>query len=197
MHESDPQAPPTNASPRRPLVLLVDDVPDNLRVVGNLLKEDNLEIAIAMTGRETLEFTRNDVPDLILLDVMLPDMDGFEVCRHLKANLLTMGVPVIFLTARTETDDIVRGFEAGGVDYITKPFRPAELRARVRTHLELRQLKGLLSICSYCNRIREAPDHWERIDTYLHKRTGALFSHGMCPECVKKFEAGLQLGSIS
>jgi DNA-binding response OmpR family regulator len=184
--------PPEATLPRRQsLVLLVDDVPDNLRVVGNLLKEDDLEIAIAMSGQEALDFVRDDPPDLILLDVMLPDMDGFEVCRRLKSNLLAASVPVIFLSARMETDDIVRGFEVGGVDYVTKPFRPAELRARVRTHLQLRQLKGLMAMCAYCNRIREAPGRWVRVDSYLHQHTGAMFSHGMCPECVSKFEAGL------
>jgi DNA-binding response OmpR family regulator len=170
-------------------VLLVDDVADNLRVVGNILKEDRVEIAVATSGSEALEFVKDDPPDLILLDVMMPDMDGFEVCRRLKKDLGSAAIPVIFVTARTETDDIVAGFDAGGVDYVTKPFRPAELRARVRTHLQLRQLQRLLHMCSYCHRIRETTGHWERVDAYLLKRTATRFSHGVCPDCLRKHAA--------
>ncbi|MBI5386322.1 MAG: response regulator [Verrucomicrobia bacterium] len=188
---------PKSPNPKS-VVLLVDDVPDNLRVVGNILQEDQVEIAVAASGAEALDFVNEDPPDLILLDVMMPDMDGFEVCRRLKKNVVSATIPVIFLTARTETEDIVAGFEAGGVDYVAKPFRPAELRARVRTHLHLHQLKRFLSICSYCNRIREATDRWERVDTYLLKRTGTRFSHGICPDCLRLHAAewGLDEGEI-
>lgn len=177
----------------RPLILLVDDVPENLQVVGNILQEENLDIAVAASGQEALEFIREDVPDLILLDVMMPGLDGFEVCRRLKTNLMTSSIPVIFLTARSETEDVVQGFEVGGVDYVTKPFRPAELRARVKTHLQLRQLKSVLSICSYCNRIKESPTQWERIDSYVHRQTGTNFSHCICPECIRRHAAELGL----
>ncbi|HSA03856.1 MAG TPA: response regulator, partial [Candidatus Paceibacterota bacterium] len=153
-----------------------------------------LQISEAAHGAAALELIAQQRPDLILLDVMMPDLDGFEVCRRLKKDLVSAAIPVIFLTARTETDDIVAGFNAGGVDYVTKPFRPAELRARVRTHLQLRQLQRLLHMCSYCHRIRETEGRWERIDAFLLERTPTRFSHGVCPECLRKHakEFGLQ-----
>ncbi len=170
----------------RPLVLLVDDVPENLQVLGQILQEEDVDIGLSASGQEALDFIREDPPDLILLDVMMPGMDGFAVCRQLKRMPAVSTIPVIFITARAETDDIVQGFDAGAVDYVTKPFKPAELKARVRTHLRLRQLESLLPICSYCNRIREADNHWERIDFFIHRRTGTNFSHGICPDCLKK-----------
>lgn len=176
---------------RKSLVLLVDDVPDNLRIVGTILREDYLEIAAATNGAEALDFARKEAPDLILLDVMLPDMDGFEVCRRLKKSPETAGIPIIFLTARTASEDIVRGFDAGGVDYVVKPFRSAELKARVRTHLELHRLKGLLSVCSYCSRICEDSGRWTRLENYVSSRSQARFSHGVCPDCMSRLFADL------
>ena len=177
----------------KPVVLVVDDVPDNVRVVGHIIRDENVEIAIAGTGQEALALAAESPPDLILLDIMLPDLDGYEVCRRLKIDVATATIPIIFLTARADTDDIVKGFEVGGVDYVIKPFRPAELRARVRTHLQLRQLKSLLAICSYCNRIRGSNDHWERFEHYIAQQTGTRFTHGICPECFEKLTAKLGL----
>lgn len=117
---------------------------------------------------------------------MMPGMDGYEVCRRLKQDITLSLVPVIFLTARADTEDVVKGFEAGCVDYVTKPFREAELRARVRTQLQLHQLRSLLPICMYCHDIRDEEGHWERVDAHLTKRTGVTFSHGLCPDCLKK-----------
>ena len=174
-------------------MLVVDDVVDNLRLVGSILREDDLEIAVATNGADAVAFVRDDPPDLILLDVMMPGMDGFETCRQIKQHLVSSTIPVIFLTARSQTEAVVRGFEVGGVDYVTKPFRPAELRARVRAHLQLRRLKGLLSICMYCNRIEESPHHWERIDAYIARHTPVHFSHGLCPRCLQEHAAELGL----
>ncbi|MFA7157857.1 MAG: hybrid sensor histidine kinase/response regulator [Kiritimatiellia bacterium] len=120
-----------------PLILIVDDNPNNLNVLGNILQREACDIAVATDGQQALAFAGEEHPDLILLDVMMPGLDGFEVCRRLKAAPGTAGIPVIFLTARTEAEDIVNGFKAGAVDYVTKPFNSAELLARVRTQLEL------------------------------------------------------------
>ncbi|MCP4405618.1 MAG: PAS domain S-box protein [bacterium] len=120
------------------LVLIVDDMPENLRVMSTFLEHEALEIAIAQSGQEALTIVLQDPPDLILLDIMMPVMDGFEVCEHLKNSPTTQEIPIIFLTARTEIADIIRGFECGAVDYVTKPFEPEELAARVFTHLELK-----------------------------------------------------------
>jgi len=122
-----------------PLILVADDVPKNLQLLGNILKAElECEIAFATNGLQVLSFVREHLPDLILLDVMMPEMDGFETCRQLKAMDNTRDIPVIFLTARVDTLDIVKGFKLGAVDYVTKPFESVELMARVNTHLALK-----------------------------------------------------------
>lgn len=129
------------------LILIVDDIARNLQVLGSILSESGFGVSVASSGQGALEAIREQKPDVILLDIQMPDMDGFEVCRLLKADPKTHQIPVIFLTARTETDDIVRGFELGAVDYITKPFISQELLARVRTHLQMvRQTRRLLDL---------------------------------------------------
>ncbi|MCP5107856.1 MAG: response regulator [bacterium] len=120
-------------------ILIVDDVPQNIQVLVNIFKEKNFKISVAADGAKALKIVREVAPDLILLDIMMPGMDGFQVCEQLKASDETKNIPVIFLTARTDTRDIVKGFELGAVDYVTKPFNKAELLARVHTHLELRK----------------------------------------------------------
>jgi two-component system sensor histidine kinase/response regulator len=125
-------------------VLVVDDVPRNLQVVGTLLRQSGYEVMPASSGAEALEIVRVQPPDLILLDLMMPEMDGLEVCRQLKAEASFGQIPVIFLTASNEMEHLVRGFEAGAVDYVTKPFNPPELLARVRTHLELKHARQQL-----------------------------------------------------
>lgn len=122
----------------RPGVLIVDDQANNLKVLGTILRGEDFEIYAARNGTEALETASLANPDLILLDIMMPDLDGYEVCRRLKQDPVTAEIPVIFLTARVESDDLVQGFEAGAVDYIRKPFQQAELLARVRLHLELK-----------------------------------------------------------
>ncbi len=122
----------------QPLILVVDDNPINLRVVGGELKNSGkYRITFANSGAAALQQIEKQKPDLILLDIMMPEMSGHEVCTRLKENHETQHIPVIFLTAMGDTDDIVKGFELGGSDYITKPFTPTVLLARVDTHLQL------------------------------------------------------------
>ena len=129
---------------RQPLVLIVDDTVKNLQVLGTILKAENYKIAVATNGNQAI-LTANEIkPDLILLDVMMPELDGFETCKKLKSLSETKDIPVIFLTAKVETEDIIEGFKAGAVDYITKPFNSYELKARVKTHVELKISKDLL-----------------------------------------------------
>ncbi|MBR9975920.1 MAG: hybrid sensor histidine kinase/response regulator [Bacteroidetes bacterium] len=123
----------------RPLILIVDDVSRNLQVVGSFLREAQYDVAAATSGRQALTIAEDVDPDLILLDIMMPDIDGYETCRRLKASEKTKEIPIIFLTAKTAEEDIVHGFELGAVDYITKPFRRQELLERVRVHVELRR----------------------------------------------------------
>ncbi len=131
---------------KRPLILIVDDNPVNLQVLGNKLKEQDADIAAAKSGMKALKIAEAKIPSLILLDIMMPEMDGFEVCRHLKANEKTARIPVIFLTAKVAQEDTIKGFELGAVDYITKPFNPAELLSRVSTHLKLQQYTEELAV---------------------------------------------------
>ena len=119
-------------------ILVVDDEPNNIRLLNHMLGT-SYTVRVAVSGREALKrAVINPFPDLILLDIMMPVMDGYETCGHLKSNTDTADIPVIFLTAKTHPDDIVKGFEFGAVDYLTKPFNREELLARVKTHLEIK-----------------------------------------------------------
>lgn len=188
-------------------ILVIDDNSDNLRLLAAILEESQYKIRLAPNGERALATIHKEAPDLILLDVMMPDMDGFEVCRLLKADQETTGIPVIFISALDETIDKVKAFSMGGVDYITKPFKPEEVLARVRTHLtlrhlqrslenknkelrqaldEIRILRGILPICSSCKKIRNEDGYWEQIEVYIQDRSEVDFSHGICEECARK-----------
>jgi two-component system sensor histidine kinase/response regulator len=123
---------------RKPEVLIVDDIPSNLNFLSEVLHLEGIGVLLATTGTDAIEVARYKLPDLILLDIAMPLMDGYEVCAKLKEDNTTRDIPVIYLTARTEPEDILKGFETGAVDYILKPFNATELIARVKTHLELR-----------------------------------------------------------
>ena len=125
---------------RQPLTLVVDDNPANIKVLFDILERANFRVLIAKSGESALEKLKVVTPDLILLDVMMPDIDGFEVCRQLKENDATRDIPVIFMTALSDEANKVRGFGLGAVDYITKPFYQEEVLARVRLHLNVRNL---------------------------------------------------------
>ncbi|NIM11457.1 MAG: response regulator [Candidatus Aminicenantes bacterium] len=127
--------------PGKTSILIVDDMPQNLQVLVNILREKDYKISVAPGGRKALEMVNIFLPDLILLDIVMPQPDGFQVCKKLKASPKTKDIPIIFLSAKTETEDIVKGFELGAVDYVTKPFKKAELLARISTHLELRKAR--------------------------------------------------------
>ena len=165
-------------------ILIVDDEAKNIQLLGNLLEKNQYEIEFAMKGDEALEWIDSRPFDLILLDVMMPGMDGYEVCRRVKSNPGKKHIPIIFLTAKTETDDIVKGFEVGASDYITKPFKHQELLARVKKEVELKVLRGLIPICANCKDIRDDKGTWRKIEEYIERYSLALFSHGMCPKCM-------------
>jgi len=130
----------TESRKKNPLILIVDDVPKNIQILGMILGKD-YRIVVAMNGPAALKQVEKVLPDLILLDVMMPDMDGFETCARLKSSPRTKDIPVIFLTARNEAEDIVKGFEIGAADYLSKPFNANELMVRVRTHIDLKFCK--------------------------------------------------------
>lgn len=198
----------------RPTILIVDDTPENITVLGEML-HTQYAIRVATSGsRALISATSHPLPDLILLDVMMPEMSGFEVCRILKKEVSFRDIPIIFITALTEEADEARGFEAGAVDFITKPFKPAILKKRISTHLELKSqkdtlarnnkelqellakvnvLSGLLPICMMCKKIRDDKGYWNQLEAYISKHSSALFSHSYCPECgeieMKKIKA--------
>ncbi|MBF0120960.1 MAG: response regulator [Desulfobacterales bacterium] len=124
----------------KPLVLIVDDNSTNIDVLVNTLKHD-YRLGVAKSGTKALEYASKYIPDLILLDIMMPEMNGYEVCANLKSSTHTQGIAIIFLTAMSDASNKTKGFELGAVDYITKPFHVAEVKARVQTHLSLKKMK--------------------------------------------------------
>jgi diguanylate cyclase (GGDEF)-like protein len=196
---------------KRQSVLIVDDVPDNVRIMAEALQGE-CDVRFATTGTKALELAAAGV-DLILLDVMMPDLDGLEVCRRLKSDERTAQIPIIFVTACEETDDQTRGFDAGAVDYITKPITPAIVRARVRTHLELKRSRDLLAemalidpLTGICNR-RRFDDllaaEWKRaararrwlsvamIDVDYFKRFNDTYGHARGDACLRAIGGAL------
>lgn len=187
-------------------IFIVDDTPANIQILDETLK-DEYEIYFALNGKDALQNAAAMIPDLILLDIMMPEMDGYEVCRTLKNNSLLKDIPVIFITALDQADHETKGLELGAVDYITKPFNPTIVRLRVKNQLELKKhrdglalrnaelqealakiktLSGLLPICASCKKIRDDKGYWNRIETYISDHSEAEFSHSICPECTKK-----------
>jgi putative two-component system response regulator len=156
-----------NQSGCNPKILIVDDEPNNLQVLKQVLMGD-YQLLFATNGERAIKLAVERLPDLILLDVMMPEMDGFEVCRRLKSFAETQHIPIIFVTAMSETENEYRGFEVGGVDYITKPISPSTVRARVNTHLSLVRVSELektqLQIVQRLGRAAEYKDN----ETGLH-----------------------------
>ena len=176
---------------KRQLILVVDDTPRNLELLSKVLEREGYDLALAVEGAQALELASQEQPDLILMDVLMPGMDGIEACRRLKTDPATQGIPVIFLTSKSGSDEILAGFAAGAVDYVTKPFRIPELLARVHVHVELRRarheirtLRGILPTCSHCKKIRDKEGEWHSIESYISERSEAEFSHGYCPDCI-------------
>ncbi len=126
---------------KKPLVLVVDDEPKNLQVIGKFLHDKDYNVSIAANGKAALSFVQNELPDLILLDIEMPELDGFNVCKTLKSSERTSKIPIIFLTAKVGSADVLKGFEIGASDYIIKPFQSLELLARVKVQIENKRLK--------------------------------------------------------
>lgn len=125
-------------------ILIVDDVGENLQVLGNILSKEGFDTSFALNGKQAISIVEDTLPDLILLDISMPLMDGFEVCKFLKSEEKTKIIPIIFLTAKTEPDNMIHGFSIGAADYVTKPFNTLELLARVRAHVELKKSKDII-----------------------------------------------------
>lgn len=192
---------------KKPRILIVDDERFNIKTLTELLRED-YKIMAAKTGEQALKAVQGEIlPNLILLDIMMPGMDGYEVCERFKANERTKNIPVIFVTAVTEIEDAARGFHSGAVDFIQKPLNPVMAKARVDLHINLhktmedlkealsqvKKLSGLLPICMYCKKIRDDSGYWNQIEAYIDKHSEAHFSHSICKECANKYYPDLDI----
>jgi diguanylate cyclase (GGDEF)-like protein len=155
--------------PQKQRILIVDDAINNIKVLGSTLQQPDYKIFFALNAQEGLKSAIANQPDLILLDIMMPEMDGYEICRRLKTDERTKDIPVIFITAKNDEEDEVKGFEMGGVDYITKPFRPVIAKTRIKTHLELKK------------RTSELQSAYEKIKTFsiTDSLTGCFNRHYM------------------
>ncbi|MEJ2222731.1 MAG: response regulator [Desulfobacterales bacterium] len=150
-------------------ILLVDDNPTNLQLLFETLDGRGYKLLIAKSGKVALSIARKALPNLILLDIMMPEIDGYEVCRRLKADPTTAEIPIIFLSALTDTKDKVQGLDLGAVDYVTKPFQPDEVIARVNTHLTVNRLKKALD-----EKNKELQDANDHLEERVKKRTAEL-----------------------
>jgi diguanylate cyclase (GGDEF)-like protein len=166
--------------PQKATILVVDDNPLNIRVLNGVLSEEH-EVLFATNGPDALNIARNRKPDLILLDIMMPGMDGYEVCKRLKADPVTAPIPVVFITALNQSEDEVRGLECGAIDYITKPVIPPVVKVRVKNQLDLKRYRDLLESLSHMDGLTGIPNR-RRFDDYLRlewrraARSGARFS---------------------
>ncbi len=175
-------------------ILIADDDRMSTLMLRRTLEQWGYEVLVAHNGAEAWDrIIGGEPPALAIVDWMMPEVDGIELCRRIRATPPPSPVYVILLTARTDRRDLVAGLEAGADDYLTKPFDPDELRARIHVGqrtlaliASINRLTGLLPICSYCKRIRSDKDYWEQVDSYIADHTGARFSHGICPSCLVK-----------
>jgi sigma-B regulation protein RsbU (phosphoserine phosphatase) len=189
-------------------ILIAEDDPVSRRILEGTLIHWGYEVVVTQHGAAAWEALQClDPPTLAILDIMMPEMDGLELCR--KVRLLPCATPpyLILLTAMSRKEDVVKGIQAGANDYLTKPFHRDELRVRVGVGVQMlelqqslaervreleealsqvKQLQGLLPICSYCKKIRDDQNYWQKVESYLSDRTAVQFSHGICPACYEK-----------
>jgi DNA-binding response OmpR family regulator len=195
-------------------VLVADDDPVAVRILSAALRSWNLDVEVVFDGASAWASINLVHTPLAIVDWMMPEIDGPELCRRIRANPATANMYVLLLTAREGSVDMVHGLDAGADDYITKPFDREELRARVQVGVrvatlqakledrvddlqralsDVRKLEGFLSICSYCKRIRTEEQQWEQMERYISDHSQAQFSHGICPACYEKAKADFGL----
>jgi len=189
-------------------ILIAEDDLVSRRLLEATLGKWGYQVVSASDGLQALDaVSKGSLPELAILDWMMPGMDGPDVCRSLRERPDGAGLYVILLTAKTAREDVVAGLEAGADDYITKPFDREELRARVRVGervvelqrklaervraleealANVKQLQGLLPICSYCKKIRHDGDYWQQVEQYVTERADVQFSHSICPSCYEQ-----------
>lgn len=188
-------------------ILIAEDDQISRMMLAAVLKKHGHEAVVAVDGLEAWEaLQKPDAPRLAILDWMMPGMDGLDVVRRVRARRDSPQPYLIMLTTKGEKEDIVMGLDAGADDYLPKPFHPAELRARVQVGKRLveaqdelaaqivklqqaldhiKTLQGILPICMHCKKIRNDTGYWEQVEAYVGHHSEALFSHGICPDCLK------------
>jgi len=195
-------------------ILIADDDRLMRRMLEVILAKSGHELVAAASGSEAWQILSSpEAPSLAILDWMMPKMTGLEVCSKVRAAGAAVPTYLIVLTSRGQTNDLVTAFEAGADDYITKPFEAEELRARVSVGVRMitlqqqladrilaleeslahvQQLQGLIPICAWCRQVRSDGNFWEKVESYLGKRSGLQFTHAICPSCKDKQTAGLK-----
>jgi len=174
-------------------ILIVDDHPENIKILNKILSKKKYEVQTAAGGREALRYLRNEKPDLILLDIMMPDMDGYQVCAEIKSNPFTKDIPIIFLTALAETSSIIKGLETGANDFITKPFHVNEVIARVGAQISfknlldmLNQQKSTITVCPRCSSIKLFQEIWLSFEKMYSTFGPSILTYTICPQCMNK-----------
>jgi CheY-like chemotaxis protein len=185
---------------KKQTILIVDDEPGNIEILSETLG-DSYEILFAMSGKEALEIASRQIPDMIILDIIMPVMSGYEVLQSLKQHTQLNEIPVVFITALDQEDQETRGLALGAVDYISKPFNPASTQLELKLKRDIlterneelqkalakiKTLSGLLPICASCKKIRDDQGYWTQLEYYISEHSEAEFTHGCCPECMKK-----------
>jgi sigma-B regulation protein RsbU (phosphoserine phosphatase) len=195
-------------------VLIAEDDEVSRIVLSRMLQKWGHEVVATVDGRSAYEILETeDAPSVAILDWMMPEMDGLEVCRQLRQLNLAEPPYLILLTARDQTDDIVAGLDSGANDYVVKPYDWRELKSRLRVGermvalqrdlagrirelqyamAKIHELQELIPICSYCKKVRDDRNYWEQVESYISTRTGVQFSHGVCPQCYTKVIAQLE-----
>lgn len=198
---------------KRAKILVVDDEPVNIQLISSSLKSE-YTVLTAFNGHEAITRLKEQSPDLILLDVMMPDLSGFDVCKIIKTNPSFTDIPVIFLTAMDSKEGVRQGLDLGAVDYLTKPVDLELLKLRVRNFIALkersdlvkeqrdllarrkeeleaalarvRHLEGVIPICMFCKKVKSDRESWQQLEQYVLEHSEAMFSHSACPECFEK-----------
>lgn len=194
-------------------ILVVDDSPMARAMCGSLLEEAGYQVAYATEALEGIQMALDKPFDLILLDIIMPSVTGIEACQKIKEDERLRDIPVMIATAAEESEHLEKAFEAGAMDYITKPMRKFELLARLKSALmlkarefelirknqelqmafkEIKVLQGFLPVCAWCKKVRDLKGSWHQMEAYIEKHSLAKMSHGICETCMKKQEHHIQ-----